>query len=85
MLRYAYHHGISTLALENPGIVGMLRLVWVRNGVRGHENYSWRVAIFRSSVIERIAMKVSLYGLHIEFVDPRDAAHSKEHDEVMRN
>ena len=32
MLRYAYHHGVSTLVLENPEIMERLRLFWIRNG-----------------------------------------------------
>ena len=32
MLRYAYHHGVSTLVLENPEIMERLRLFWTRNG-----------------------------------------------------
>ena len=51
MLRYAYHHGVKTLLLENPSILGKLKLLWVRNGRRLHKNYNWKVTVFRSSVI----------------------------------
>jgi len=32
MLRYAYHHGVKALSLENPDILGRLRLLWIRGG-----------------------------------------------------
>jgi hypothetical protein len=84
MLRYAYNHGVSTIALEAPEVLGYLRLAWVRDGGRKHENYNYKKAIFRSSVIERIAMKAPLYGLNAKFVDPKGTTSSKEHDEIMK-
>ena len=84
MLRYAYHHGVSTIALENPEIIGRLRFFWTKNGKRLHENYNWRVNIFRSRIIERIAMKTPIYGLHVKYVNPKGTSRSKEHDEIMK-
>jgi len=84
MLRYAYHHGVKTLFLENPEVLGRLKLLWIRNGSRLHENYNYRVSVFRSSVIEMIAMKAPLYAIKTIYVDPRGTTHSKEHDELMR-
>ncbi len=84
MLRYAYHHGVRTLFLENPDALGRLRLLWIRNGRRLHRNYNWRVSIFRSSIIETIAMKAPLYSIKVGYVDPRGTTRSREHDEVMR-
>lgn len=62
MLRYAYHHGVKTLFLENPDVLGRLRLLWIRSGRRMHRNYDWRVSVFRSSVVEVIAVKAPLYA-----------------------
>jgi hypothetical protein len=84
MLRYAYEHGVSTIALENPEVLGYLKLVWIRNGDRKHENYNYKVSVFRNSIIERIAMKTPLYGLNIKFVDPKGATSSREHNEIMK-
>jgi hypothetical protein len=84
VLRYAYNHGVSTIALENPEVLGYLKLAWVRNGDRKYENYNYKKAVFRSSVIERIAMKAPLYGLNTEFVDPKGTTSSREHDEIMK-
>jgi hypothetical protein len=84
MLDYAYHHGVKTLFLENPGVLGRLKLVWVRSGDRGHENYNHKVSIFRSSIIEKIAMKAPLYSIRAGYVNPRGTTNSKEHDEAMR-
>ncbi len=84
MLRYAYHHGVKTLFLEYPEVMGRLKLAWIRNGERLHRNYNWRVAVFRSSVIEMIALKAPLYAIKVAYVDPRGTSSSEEHVEVMR-
>ena len=54
MLEYAYHHGVSVIALEKPEVIGYLRYYWVKNGERRHENYNWKVSIFRSSALSKI-------------------------------
>lgn len=84
MLEYAYHHGVRVLFLENPEVLGKLRLLWVRSGDRRHENYNYRVSVFRSSVIEMIALKAPLYGIEVKYVDPKGTTSSREHDDVMR-
>jgi len=84
MLDYAYHHGVKTLFLENPGVLGRLKLVWIKNGDRGRENYNHKVSIFRSSIIEKIALKAPLYSIETKYVNPRGTTNSKEHDEAMR-
>ncbi len=84
MLRYTYHHGVGTIFLEDPEALGRLRLLWIRNGRRLHRNYNWKVSVFRSSVIEMIALKAPLYSIGVKYVDPRGTTHSKEHDIVMR-
>jgi hypothetical protein len=84
MLSYAYHHNIKTLFLENPGVLGKLKLLWVRNGDRKHENYNYKKAVFRSSVIEMIALKTPLYGIEAKYVDPKGTTSSREHDEIMK-
>ena len=84
MLRYAYHHGVKTLFLEKPDILGRLKLMWIRNGRRLHENYNYKIAVFRSSVIEVIAMKAPLYSIEAKYVNPKGTTNSREHDEAMR-
>ena len=84
MLDYAYHHGVKTLFLEDPGVLGRLKLMWIRNGRRLHENYNYRVATFRSSVIGMITMKAPLYSIEVKYVNPKGTTSSEEHDEVMR-
>ena len=84
MLKYAYHHGVKTLFLENPEVLGKLKLLWIRNGKRLHKNYNWKVATFRSRILEMIAMKAPLYSIKVGYVDPKGTTNSKEHDEVMR-
>ncbi len=84
ILKYAYYHGVKTLFLENPNILGKLKLLWIRNSKRLHRNYNWKVMVFRSSIIEMIALKAPLYSIKIVYVDPRGTTNSKEHDELMK-
>ncbi|RLE97902.1 MAG: hypothetical protein DRJ96_02590 [Thermoprotei archaeon] len=84
MLRYAYHHGVKMLFLENPEVLGKLRLLWIRNGRRLHENYNWRVSVFRRSIIDLVAVKAPLYSIKVYYVDPKGTTHSREHDEIAR-
>ena len=84
MLKYAYHHGVKALFLENPGVLGRLKLLWIRSGKRLNKNYNWKAMVFRSSVIEMIALKAPLYAMKIEYIDPRGTTQSKEHDRLMR-
>lgn len=32
LLKYTYHRGVSTIVLENPEVIGRLRLAWIKNG-----------------------------------------------------
>ncbi len=84
LLNYAYHHGVKTLFLENPEVLGMLRLLWIRSGDRGHGNYNYKVSVFRSSIIERVALKAPLYSIEVKYVNPRGTTNSTEHDELMK-
>jgi len=84
MLNYAYHHGVKVLFLENPEVLGRLKLMWVRGGDRGHENYNHKVMTFRSSIIERIALKAPLYSIRVGYVNPKGTTNSTEHDELMK-
>jgi len=84
MLNYAYHHGVKTLFLENPEVLGRLKLMWVRSGDRKHENYNYKVMTFRSTIIEKIALKAPLYSIRLGYVNPKGTTNSTEHDELMR-
>lgn len=84
MLKYAYHHGVSILAVESPEVLGKLRLMWIRGGERRSENYNWKVAVFRSRVVEMIALKAPLYSIEVEYVNPKGTTNSTEHDEIMK-
>jgi len=84
MLKYACHHNVKVLFLENPGILGKLRLLWIRSGERKSKSYNWRVSTFRSGVIEMIALKAPLYSIEVRYVDPKGTTNSVEHDEAMK-
>jgi hypothetical protein len=72
------------LFLENPEVLGRLKLMWIRNGDRKHENYNYKVMIFRNSIIEKITMKTPLYSIVTKYVDPKGTTNSLEHDELMK-
>jgi len=58
--------------------------MWVRGGDRKHGNYNHRVTTFRSSIIERIALKAPLYSIRAGYVNPMGTTNSTEHDELMK-
>ena len=70
MLKYAYHHGVNRIYLEDLSILGKLKQPWIKNGRRFNKNYNYAVQSFRSRVIETIRMKVPLYGMKISYVNP---------------
>ena len=84
ILKHAYHNGVKTLFLEDPGVLGKLKLLWIQNGERKGRNYNYKVSVFRSSAIEMIAMKAPLYTINTRYVSPRGTTNSEEHDMVMR-
>ena len=84
MLKYAYHHGVKILFLENPETLGYIKTLWIKKGERKNSNYNYRVQVFRSSIIKRITMKAPIYAIDVAYVDPKGTTRSKEHDEVMK-
>ncbi len=84
VLKNAYSHGASVIAIENPEIIGHLRYYWIRNGDRKSKNYNYKISIFRNSIIERIIWKAPLYGLQAIPVNPRGTTHSETHEYIMR-
>jgi hypothetical protein len=84
MLEYAYHHGIKVLFLEKPDVLGKLKLLWIKSKDRRHENYNYKVSVFRSSVIEMAALKAPLYSIEVKYVGPKGTTNSREHDEAVK-
>ncbi len=84
VLKNAYSHGASIIAVENPEIIGYLRYYWTKNGGRGSRNYNYRVSIFRNTIIEKILWKIPLYGLRAIPVNPKGTTHSEDHEYVMK-
>ena len=82
MLKYAYHHGVSKIYLENLSVLGKLKLLWIKNGRRFNENYNYAVQTFRSKVIEMIRVKAPLYGMKPSYVNPANT--SKIGEELMK-
>ncbi|MCC6045934.1 MAG: hypothetical protein LM572_04060 [Ignisphaera sp.] len=85
MLKYAYYHGVKVLFLENPEVLGKLKLLWIRSDDREDKNYNYKVSVFRSSIIiEMIVLKAPLYSIEVKYVDPKGTTNSREHGEVMK-
>jgi len=84
LLKHAYHHGVKTMFLENPEVLGRLKLFWIKSDDRKHKNYNYKRTIFRSSIIEMITLKAPLYGIKVKFVNPKGTTNSEEHDEIMK-
>ncbi len=82
MLKYAYHHGVSKIYLEDLSVLGKLKLLWIKNGERTNENYNYAVQTFRNRVIEMIRMKAPLYGLKASYINPANT--SKIGEKLMR-
>jgi len=74
MLKYAYHHGVGKIYLEDTSVLGKLKLIWIKNGKRLNENYNYSVQTFRSRVIEMIRLKALIYGLKTSFVNPANTS-----------
>jgi hypothetical protein len=84
LLKHAYHHGVKTMFLENPEVLGRLKLFWIKSGDRRHKNYNYKRTIFRSSIIEMITLKAPLYDIKVKFINPKETTNSEEHDEIMK-
>ena len=76
-------HVFSTF-VENPDVLSRLRLLWIGGEDRKHENYNYKVTVFRSSVIEIMAMKAPLHAINVKYVSLKGTTNSEEHDEVMK-
>ena len=71
VLRYAYYHGASIIVLEDPEVLGRLKLKWIRdNSDRGGSRFNRKVSMFKSSLIEDIVLHAPEYGLKAYYVDP---------------
>ena len=82
LIKYAYHHGVSRIYLEDLSVLGKLKLLWLKNGRRLNENYNYAVQSFRSRVIEMIKMKAPLYGMKTSYVNPTNT--SKIGEKLMK-
>jgi len=84
MLRYAYHHGVKVLFVENPKVLGRLSVLWRIRGGRKSKDYNFIVNAFRVSILERTTLKAPLYGIIIESVNPKGTSSSDEHRRIKR-
>jgi len=69
-LKYAYHHGVSTIVLEDPKVLGYLKLKWIRSSDRKSKSFNRRVSIFKSSIIEEFVLHAPEYGIKTFYVNP---------------
>ena len=69
-LKYAYYHGVSTVVLEDPKVLGYLKFKWIRSSDRRSKSYNRRVSIFKSSFIEEFVLHAPEYGFRTFYVNP---------------
>ncbi len=72
------------VSIEDPDILGVLKMKWIVFGLRGSAKYNYKVAIFEKSILEDIYEVCYKLSIHVEKIDPKGTTHSKEHDEVMK-
>ena len=78
------NHSVKILYLENPTILGKLTTLWRVKGKRHNKTYNYLKNSFRSSIIERLTLKAPLYGILVEYVNPKETTNSPSHKEVMK-
>jgi len=80
----AERYGAFIVAVEDPDVLGFLKLRWVVLGKRLSEDYNYKVARFSSSLADLVLDVAVKLGIRIARIDPRGTTHSEEHDEVMK-
>jgi len=79
----AQNYGAFVVAVEDPDILGLLKLRWVVLGRRLNPEYNYKVMRFSSSLTETIINVAEKLGVKTIRVDPRETTRSEEHDKIM--
>ena len=69
-LKYGYYHGMSTIVLEDPEVLGYLKLKWTRGSDRKSKRFNRKVSIFKSSIVDEFALHAPEYGIKVFYVNP---------------
>jgi len=80
----AMEYGEFMVSVEDPEVLGMLKLKWIVLGGRKHSDYNCRVARFTSSLSEAILDTAGKLGVRTVKVDPKGTTSSREHEYFMR-
>ena len=80
----AEEYGEFIVSVEDPGVLGLLKLRWIVLGRRVSSDYNYRVARFSSSLAKAILDTARKLGVKTVEVDPKGTSNSKEHEYTMR-
>ena len=72
------------VSVENPEVLGLLKLRWIILGRRISSDYNYRVMRFTSSLTETILDTTWKLGIRTITVSPKGTSSSSEHEDVMR-
>ena len=84
ILREFLRYGKFVTSIEDPEVIGFLKLKWVKVGDRKSNEYNFKISTFASWVIEFIEKICQKLGIYTIRVNPGGTTHSKEHEEVMK-
>ena len=80
----ALRYGEFRVAVENPEILGLLKLRWIILGRRISSDYNYRITRFTSSLTETILDTAQKLGIKTVTVNPKGTSSSNEHKYLMR-
>ena len=77
-------YGKVIISVEDPKLLGIYKLQWIKSGTRLQPHYNFKVMMFKSRIAEKIIETSIKHGLNYEKVYPRGTTHSEEHEEIMK-
>ncbi len=80
----AEEYGEFIVSLENPEVLGMLKLRWISMGKRANSDYNYKVARFSSSLTEAILDTAWKLGVRTVKVNPKGTTSSNKHKHAMK-
>jgi len=77
-------YGNYIVSIEDPEVLGVLKMRWIIFGLRGATRYNYKVAIFEKSILEDIYEICCKLSIQVIKVDPKGTTHSDEHEQIMQ-
>lgn len=80
----AQKYGTFIVAIEDPDVLGLLKLRWIVFGRRLSTDYNYKVMRFSSGLSELIIDVAEKLGIRAVRVDPKGTTNSEEHNRAMK-